>query len=122
MQQLVELERLGDEVGRPPLDGVDRILHRGVAGDDDGDDAGITLQSGIDDAAAVNARQAQVGDDDVEGEALQLFEGLLARSGLGNLETLVQEPFRHHPPQRILIVYEENIWFGIRHLPKLSKN
>ena len=35
VQQLLELKRLGDEVGGAPLDRVDRILHGAVAGDDD---------------------------------------------------------------------------------------
>ena len=34
-QQLVELERLGDEVGGAALDDFDRVLHRAEAGHDD---------------------------------------------------------------------------------------
>ena len=57
MHQLVELKRLGDEIGGAALDGVDGVLHGAVAGDDDGDDAGIALERGFDDLAAVDAGQ-----------------------------------------------------------------
>ena len=49
VQQRVELERLGDEVGGALLDGLDRVLHRAVAGDDDGDDVGVALERGVED-------------------------------------------------------------------------
>ena len=68
MQQRVELERLGDEVGRALLDRLDGVLHRAVAGDDDGDDVGIALERGVEHLPAVDAGQPQVGDEDVEGE------------------------------------------------------
>ena len=58
VQQLLELERLGDEVGGAALDRLDRVLDRPVAGDDDGDDARIALEGGLDDLAAVDARAA----------------------------------------------------------------
>ena len=71
--------------------------------------------------AAVDARQAQVRDDDIEGKPLQLGQRRLARCGLRHLETLVPKPFRDHFPQRIFIVYEKDIWFGIRHLGVIVK-
>ena len=120
--QLVELERLGDEIGGAALDDVDRVLDRRVAGDDDGDDAGIALEGGVDHLAAVDARQAQIGDDDVEGKPLQLLERRLARTGLDHREALVHEPFGDHPPQRVLIVHEENICLAINHLHELSRS
>ena len=68
MQQRIELKWLGDEVRRALFDGVHRIFHRAEAGDDDGDDVGISLERGIEHLAAVDAGQTQVGDEDVEGE------------------------------------------------------
>ena len=68
VQQLVDLKRLADEVPRAALDRFDGVLHRAVAGDDDRDDVGIALDGGFDDGGAVDARQPEVGDDDVEGE------------------------------------------------------
>ena len=49
VQQLVDLKRLADEVPRAALDGFDGVLHRAVAGDDDGDDVGVALDGGFDD-------------------------------------------------------------------------
>ena len=100
MQQLVELERLGDEVGGAAPDGVDRVLHRAVSGDDDGDDVGVAAERRLDDARPVDARQAQVGDDDVEGEFGEFVERLLAGVGLHDVETVVGQAFRHGFAQR----------------------
>ena len=55
----------------PCLIAFDGVLHRAEAGDDDGDDVGIALERGVEDLPAVDARQPQVGDDDVEGEIRQ---------------------------------------------------
>ena len=78
VHQLVELKRLGDEIGDAQLGHVDGVLHRAVAGDDDRDDAGIARERGFDDFAPVDAGQAQVGDDDVEGKTVERLEGGLA--------------------------------------------
>ena len=48
MHQLVELERLGDEVGGAALDHSDGVTDGAVAGDDDGDDVGVALDRGVD--------------------------------------------------------------------------
>ena len=119
VQQLVELEGLGDEVGGAALDDVNGVLHGGVTGDDDRDDPGVAVDGRGNHLASVDARQAQVGNDDVEGKPLQIGKRRFARGGLRNLETLVPEPFRHHFPQRIFVVYEKDIWFGIRHLGEI---
>ena len=109
MQQLLELERLADEVGGAALDGVDGVLDGAVAGDDDADDPRIALERGVEHLAAVDARQAQVGDEDVEGKALQLVERLLAGRGLGDGEALFGEPFGHHGPQGVFVVDQEEM-------------
>ena len=44
VQQFVDLERLVDEVRRAALDGLDRVLHRAVAGDDDRDDVADSVR------------------------------------------------------------------------------
>ena len=107
MQQRVELERLGDEVGGPLLDRVDRILHRAEAGDDDGDDVGVALDRGVEDLAAVDARQPEVGDEDVEGERRQALERLFAARRLLDDEAVIGEPFGDRLPQRRLVVDDE---------------
>ncbi len=79
MQQLLELKRLGDEaLGAEPRD-FDGLPHRAEAGDDDRDDVGIAGEGLVEDLAAVDARQPQVRDEDVEREVVEPRERLLAR-------------------------------------------
>jgi hypothetical protein len=115
VQQRVELEGLGDEVGGPPLDGLDGVLHRAVAGDHDRDDFGIAFERPFDDLPAVDARQAQVGDEDVEGEGRKPLEGLLAAGGLLDDEAVVGQPLRDRLAQRLLVVHEEQMFQALSH-------
>ena len=101
MQQRVELERLGDEVGRALLDRVDGVLHRAVAGDHDGDDVGVALERGVEDLPAVDAGQPQVGDQDVERKRGQPFERLLAAGRLLDEEAVVGEPLGDRLAERV---------------------
>src|SRR6185295_3408372 len=75
MKEFVELERLSDKVRCPPFDGINSILHRAEASNDDRDDAGIAVPGSLDDTGAVDARQAQVSDDDIERELFEQFQG-----------------------------------------------
>ena len=75
VHQLVELKRLRDEVGGAALDDVDRVLHGAVAGHDDGDDAGVAGEGGVDDLSAVHARQAEIRDDDIKSKTVECFKG-----------------------------------------------
>ena len=58
VHQLVELERLGDEIGGAAFDGVHRVLDGPVARDHDGDDARIAPDRCFDNGRAVNPREA----------------------------------------------------------------
>ena len=120
VQQRVELKRLGDEVGRALLDRVDRILHRAVAGDDDGDDVGVALERGVEDLTAVDAREPQIGDEDVEGELGQPAERLFAAVGLLDDESVVGQAFSHRFAQRLLVVYDQQMFRRVSHLVGLA--
>ena len=100
MEQRVELKGLGDEVGGALLDRVDGVLHRPVAGDHDCDDVGIALERGIEDLAAVDAGQPQVGDEDVEGEVGEALERLFAAVGLLDDEAVIREALGDRLTQR----------------------
>ena len=102
VHQLVELKRLGDEIRRAALDRVNGVLHRAIAGDHDGDDARVALDRRLDDLCPVDARQAEVGDEDVERKLIEQFEGFFAAVGLDHLETALRQPLRHERPQRRL--------------------
>ena len=91
MQQLVELERLGDEVGGALLDRFDGFLHGAVAGDDDRDDVRIALERGVEHLPAVDAGQPQVGDEDVEGEIGEPLRAPASRFGLFDDEAVIGE-------------------------------
>ncbi len=109
VQQLFELEGLADEIRGAALDGVDRVFHGAVAGDDDADDARVALQRRGQHFAAVDAGQAQVGDEHVEGKAFELLEGLLARRRFGHLVPGVGEAFGHHSAQGIFVVDQKEM-------------
>ena len=70
VQQLVELEGLGDEVGRPALERGHRVGDGAEPGHDDAHDVGVALQRRVQHRGPVDARQAQVGQHDVEGAGL----------------------------------------------------
>ena len=116
MQQLVELERLGDEVGGALLDRVDRVLHRAEAGDDDRDDVRVALERGVEHRAAVDARQPEVRDDDVEGELGEPRQRLFAVRGLLDDEAVVGQPLGDGLPQRRLVVDEQQMFRVFSHL------
>ena len=120
MQQRVELERLGDEVGGALLDGLDRVLHRAVAGDDDGDDVGVALEGGVEHLPAVDARQPQVGDQDVEGEVGQPLQRLFAAACLLDDEPVVGQPLGDRLPQRGLVVDDQQMFLVFSHLGRAT--
>ena len=100
----------------PRSDHVHGVSQRAVAGDDDRDDVGVAADRRFDHARAVDAGQAQVGDDDVEGEFGELFEGLLAGCGLHDDEPVVGEALSHGLAQRCLVLYEEKMLLIFSHL------
>ena len=110
VQQLVDLKRLVDEIGRAALDRLDGILHRAVAGDDDGDDVGIAPDSRFDDGGSVDAGQPEVGDDDVEGELGEAGERGLARFGLLDRKPAVGELLGDRFAERRLVFDEEQMF------------
>ena len=110
VQQFVDLKRLADEIRRAALDGFDRILHRSVAGDDDGDDVGVAGDGGFDDRGAVDAGQPQVRDDDVEGEFGEPRDRGLARFGLLDLIAAVGQLLGDGLPQRRLVFDQQQMF------------
>ena len=116
VEQRVELERLGDEVGRALLDRVHGVLHRAEAGDDDRDDFRVALERGLEHGAAVDAGQPEVGDDDVERELGEPRQRVFAVGGLLDDEAVVGEPLRDGLPQRRLVVDEEQMFRVFSHL------
>ena len=109
MQELVELEGLGDEVRRSPLDRIHRVLYRAETRDDDGHDARVAVSRSLDDAGAVDTRQPQVGDDDVERELLEQLQRSLAALGLHDLEAPLRQPLRHQATESGLVIDEEQV-------------
>ena len=116
MQQLVDLKRLGDEIPRAMFDRVDRVLHGPVARDDDGDDVRIPLDRRLDDGGAVHTRQPQVGDDDVEGEVGQPFDGFFTRTSLFDVVAAIGQLFGNRLAERRLVFDKQQMLFGVRHV------
>ena len=116
MHQLVDLKRLADEVARAALDRLDGVLHRAISGDDDGDDIRIARDGGFDDGRTVDARQPQVGEDDVEGEIGELSDGRFARFGLLDPEAAVRQLLGDRLAEGGLVFDEEEMSRRFSHL------
>ena len=116
VEQLVELERLGDEVGGAEPDRRDGILHRSVPGHEDDDDVGVPLEGGIEDVGARSAWQPEVGDDRVVGEVRQALEGDVARVGFVDEEPFVAQPQRGGRAKRGLVFHEQEMFRTFKHL------
>src|SRR5262249_18989175 len=93
MEQRVDLKGLADEIVSAALDRVHRILERAVTRDDDRDDIWIAFDGRFDDARTVDARETQVGDDDVESEICKTRNGSFPGFCLFNEVTVVGELF-----------------------------
>ena len=61
VQELVGLERLGDEVGGPALDRRHGVPHRAEPRHHDDDDVRIAVDRRVEDAVAADAREPEVG-------------------------------------------------------------
>ena len=109
VQQVLELDRLRHEVARALLDGGDRVRDRAVARDHDHHDLVVAVPRRLDDDGSVDARQPQVGDDDVEGEFGQPFERGLAAGRLHHLVPVVAEPARGQLPQHALVLDQQQV-------------
>ena len=77
---------------------------------------GIARDGRFDDGGAVDAGQAQVGDDDVEGEVGELRERGLAGVGLLDLVAAVAELLGDRLAQRRFVFDEQQMFQRIRHL------
>ncbi len=117
MEQRIELEGLCDEIGGAVLDRVHGVLHRAVAGDHDRDYVGVPLEGRIEHVAAVDAWQAQVGDENVEGEVGEPFERLFAGACLLYRIPVIRQAFSDSRPQRRLVIDDEQMFPDISHLP-----
>ena len=71
--------------------------------------SGIALDRGFDDRRTVDARQAQVGDDDVEGEIGEPCEGRFAGVGLLDVEAAVGQLLGDGLAQGGLVFDEEQM-------------
>ena len=109
VQQLVELKRLRDEVGSAPLDRIDGILHGSVAGNDDRHNPWIPFARRVDDLGPVNAREPEVGDDDVKGKLIEQLQCLLATGRFDDLEAALEQALGHHRAQSGFIVDKEQM-------------
>ena len=120
MHQLFELERFGDEVGGASLDHAHGVTDGAVAGDHDGDDVGVPLDSRVDHLDAVNAGQTQVGDEDVKGELRQGLDRPFARLGLHDDEPVILQALGNGLSQWRLVFDEEQMGCAVRHLGGVS--
>ena len=118
VQQLVELERLGDEALDAEAGDFDRLAHRAEPGDDDGDDFRVAGKGLAEDLPAIDARQSQVGDQDVEGKLAEPGERLARPFRPAHLEAVVSQSLGDHIAERGFVVDEQEVLdWGVSHLP-----
>ena len=116
VEKLVDLERLGDEIPRAAFDGFDGVFHRSVSRDHNRDNLWIELDCRLHEGPAVEARQAKVGDDNVECEVRQTAQGFLARFGLLHVVASIGELLGNGLPQGRLVFNQEEMFYWVRHL------
>ena len=113
--QLVELERLGDEIGGAALDRFHRVLHRPEAGHHDDHDLRIPIHRRFEHADAAHAGQAEVGQDEVEGEFGERGHGLFARLRLRDVEAMIGELLGDREAQRRLVFNQQDVGLRVHH-------
>ena len=109
VQQLFELKRLGDESLDAEARDLDRLANRSETGDDDRDDLGIPGEGFVKNPTAVDARQPEVGDKNVEGEVVQPLERFFAGCRLFDPEPMIDEPLGHRLAKSAFIVNEQQM-------------
>ncbi len=102
--QLVRGERFGDEVEGPLLHRLDRMLDRGVAGDDDDHRVRMVFPDRGQDIESRHHRHHQVDEDDVEMPVPDQRQPLLAVGGQDDVEThlLEDHPARLADPRFVI--------------------
>ena len=113
VHQLVELKRLGDEVRGAELDHVDGVFHGAVAGDDDGDDAGVALS-----AASITCRPSTPGRRRSEtmtskAKPSSALSAASPSAAWVTSKAFVRKSFSHNTSQRFLVVYQEEVGHGL---------
>ncbi len=121
MQQRVELKRLRDEVRGSLLDRFHGILHGAVSRDHDRDDFRVAFERRVDHLSAVDPRQTQVGDQNVEGEVGEPLERLFTAGRLLDEKAMVGEPLRNRLAQRMLVVHDQQMFLAFRHLVGIGR-
>ena len=116
VQQLVELERFGDELRGPPLDSLDRILDGTEAGHDDADHLGVALESRREHLGAIDTRQTEIGEQDVERKVGQVLDRCLTALGLDHPIAVVDKPLGRRLTERRLIFDQQQMYFFFNHL------
>jgi len=89
VQELIELKRLGDELGRTAFDRLDRVLDGAEAGHDETHDLGVALDCGTEHFPAVYARKTEIGQHHVEREFAESLDGLLPAGDRDDLVPVV---------------------------------
>ena len=82
--------------------------------------SGIPLQRGFDDFRAVDTRQPQIGDEDVEREVRETQQRLLTAVRLFDDEAVIGQALRDGLAQRMLVVDDQQMFLAFSHLVRVG--
>ena len=105
-----------DVVRRAQPQGLDRGLLRGVGGDHDPEDVGVELLGGAQHLDAAHVGHADVGDEQVDPAGLEQPDGVAPVLGEHDVEPLPLQAVGQQLPDRGLVVDEEDLRRGRRHV------
>ena len=117
-QQMVGIDRLGQEVERALLHRRDRILDAAERGHDNHRQFRIDVFRGLQDAEAVADREPKIGQDDRRCALLESLDGFSLIAGLDDLMALRLERVPQHRTERVFVLDEEDR--GVRHVSVLK--
>ena len=109
VQQLLELEWLRDEPLGALTGDLDGLPDGAEAGDDDGDDLRVASECLVEDLPAVDARQTQIRNQDVEGKLTESSQRLFPAPRLLDAEAVLGQSLGHHLAKRRFVIHEQQV-------------
>ena len=105
--EVVEVDRLRQEIEGAVPHGLDRVLDGAVAREDDDGEARVAARDLLEELAARERRHAEVGDDEIDIAPLDRPEPFRPVGGCAHPVAVEAEGFRESLPDVLLVVHDE---------------